>query len=374
MQTTGVSAIWRNRAVLVGLIAVPLLMLQALWAQPTERVSASGSYDWLQFNGDPQHSGNNVQETSLTVGNVNSLFQSFQVTLPAIADGAPAYLSNVSTGTGTRDLLYLTTKAGDIVALDAHTGSQVWIQHNPAGACRINNGGSVCYTTSSPAIDPSRAFVYSYGLDGKVHKYAVGSGAEVLSGGSPEVTTLKPFDEKGSPAISIATATNGTSYLYMANGGYPGDAGDYQGHVTTINLNTGAQAIFNAACSNQSVHFVEKPGTPDCADVQSAVWARPGVVYDAANNRIFFATGNGVFSPSAFDWGDTVLALNPDGASSAGSPLDTYTPANFQHLNDADLDLGSTAPAILERPAEQQHPATGRAGREGRNSPPAQPG
>jgi hypothetical protein len=77
---------------------------------------------------------------------------------------------------------------------------------NPTGSRRINNGGSTCYATSSPAIDPRRQFVYSYGLDGKVHKYAVGSGNEVLTGGWPETTTLKGFDEKGSAALSIATA------------------------------------------------------------------------------------------------------------------------------------------------------------------------
>ena len=59
-------------------------------------------------------------------------------------------------------------------------------------------------------------------------------------------------------------------------------------------------------------------------------------------------TGNAAFSPASHHWGDTVLALNPDGSGNAnGDPLDTYTPANFAQLNSLDLDLGSTAPAIL---------------------------
>ena len=58
--------------------------------------------------------------------------------------------------------------------------------------------------------------------------------------------------------------------------------------------------MFNTLCSNQAVHFVETPGSPDCAQVQSAIWARPGVVYDAATNRIYFGTGNGLYQPSAF--------------------------------------------------------------------------
>ena len=79
-----------------------------------------------------------------------------------------------------------------------------------------------------------------------------------------------------------------------------------------------------------------------------SVWARGGVVYSAATDRIYLVTGNAAFSPASHHWGDTVLALNPDGSGNAsGDPVDTYTPANFAQLNSQDLDLGSTAPAIL---------------------------
>jgi hypothetical protein len=39
--------------------------------------------------------------------------------------------------------------------------------------------------------------------------------------------------------------------------------------------------------------------------------------------------------------------LNPDGTGSGGNPVDSYTPTDFQALDNADTDLGSTAPAIL---------------------------
>jgi CARDB len=109
--------------------------------------------------------------------------------------------------------------------------------------------------------------------------------------------------------------------------------------------------VFNTLCSsNQAVHFVETPGTPDCPQVQAAVWARPGVVYASATNRIYLGTGNGLYAPATFAWGDSVLALTPDGTSAGGSPLDSYTPTNYQSLQNSDLDLGSTAPAILAVP------------------------
>jgi hypothetical protein len=329
-------------------------------AQPSEgaepsvtnlSLAASTRYDWLQYNGNAQHSGNNTLETSLGASNVAQLARLFQVTLPSVADGAPVYLASVTTSSGVRDVVFVTTKAGHIIALDGQTGATLWSKQFGPGTCKINNGSSACYTTSSPAIDPGRGFVYSYGLEGSVHKLAVATGAEVTGGGWPQVTTLKGFDEKGSSPLVFVTAADGTTYLYMAHAGYPGDRGDYQGHITAINLATGTQRVFNTLCSNQAVHFQTTPGTPDCAAKQSAVWARSAVVYDSTLDRIFIGTGNGNYSPSAHSWADSVLALTPDGAGSAGDPVDSYTPPEFQQLQNADADLGSTAPAILPVPA-----------------------
>ena len=122
--------------------------------------------------------------------------------------------------------------------------------------------------------------------------------------------------------------------------------------LSAINLSNGVQKVFNSLCSNQAVHFAEKPGTPDCSEVQSGIWARGGVVYNTQTNRIYMVTGNAKFDPAHHHWGDTVFALNPDGSGNgAGDPLDTYTPTNFQALQNGDIDLGSTNLAILPVPA-----------------------
>jgi outer membrane protein assembly factor BamB len=315
-------------------------------------IENSNPYDWLQFNGDASHSGSNIFENRISIHNVGQLRKLFQVTLPGIADGAPVYLLNVTTASGVRNLIFVTTRDGRIAALDAYTGVLVWAKQYGPGGCLINNNQSrnePCYTTSSPAIDPNRNFIYSYGLDGYVHKYAVGDGTEIMTGGWPELTTLKGYDEKGSSALSIATASNGTSYLYVAHAGYPGDQGNYQGHITAINLTDGSQKVFNTLCSNQAVHFVDSRITtgPDCPSATAAIWARPGVVYDPYHNRILMSTGNGTFQPANYLWGDTIFSLNPDGSGSGGNPLDSYTPKNYQNLQNTDLDIGSTAPAIL---------------------------
>jgi hypothetical protein len=360
------------RLVLIGILVALLSLsvlpikqsiasIQATTLNYLPLIDNSNSYDWVQFNGDASHSGNNISEYKISANNVSNLNLLFQVTLPGVADSSPVYLSGVNTTVGFRDLIFVTTRDGYIAALDAQTGALVWSKQYGPGGCLINNNlarNEACYTTSTPAIDPNRKYVYSYGLDGKVHKFMVGDGTEIQTGGWPELTTLKGYDEKGSSALSIATSVNGSSYLYVAHAGYPGDQGNYQGHITAINLADGSQKVFNTLCSNQTSHFVDSriTGGPDCyPETTSAIWARPGVIYDPYHDRILMTTGNGTFQPANFMWGDTVFSLNLDGSGSGGNPLDSYTPVNYQDLQNSDADLGSTAPAILP-PASGKYP------------------
>ncbi len=332
-------------------LVLPWLVLGSPVLKHTTKQSGGGAvYNWLQFDFDPEHSGNDTKETKISIGNVDKLHRLYRVLLPDVADGAPAYLSHVETASGPMNLLFLTTRDGYVVTIDASNGKTVWQHQYGPEHYRINNGFQPIYTTSSPAIDPDLKYVYSYGLDGYVHKYKAGSGEEIKGGGWPELCTTKPFNEKGSSALAVATDAHGISYLYVTNGGYLGDRGDYQGHVTVINLSTGVQHVFNADCSHETVHFVERPGKPDCTSVQSAIWARPGIIYDPTTDKIYMATGNGRFDPHHGDWGDSIFSLYPDGTGVNGGPVDSYTPMNHTFLNRADLDLGSSAPAIIPTP------------------------
>jgi len=319
--------------------------------------TVAAATDWPQFGYDQAHSGFNASENGYSTSSGNQLL--FSYSLPTPVDSAPIYLGNVSTDSGTKNLLFLIARNGTLLVLDADTTTLelIWSEQ-PTGS------GSL--TTGSPVVDPNGQYVYAYALDGKVHKYQVGDGTEITSGGWPEVSTLKPDVEKGASSLSIATTPQG-NFLYSVTDGYIGDSNDYQGHVTTIDLNTGSQNVFNAMCSQLSMHFV-KAGTANVDDCDlegtssshgtgqmGGIWGRPGVVYDSAKNRIFFATGNGIFDANQttgnhFDWGDSVLALNSDGTGLGnGMPLDSATPKPFvvDYAWPADQDLGSTSPAVL---------------------------
>ncbi|MEP7284133.1 MAG: hypothetical protein ABI947_00030 [Chloroflexota bacterium] len=338
--------------------SVLIVILLVTLAPANNALAQTSGYDWLQWNGNPQHSGNNTQETLINTANIKTLKQIYQVTLPAVVDGAPVYLRAVKTPTGVRDLLFVTTRVGHIMALDAATGLLVWMQKHTNDSCAINKdlatNGS-CYTSSIPAIDPNLQYIYSYGLDGFVHKHQVGDGVEITSGGWPQVVTLKPWVERAATALSIATAKSGISYLYVTKDGYnipyPNDPGDYQGHVTIINLGDGTQKVFNVVCSNLSVHLAEKPKRPACNQESSGIWGRGGVVYNPDTDKIYVTTGLGRFSPGNYAWSDSVLAFKPDGTGLYRGPIDSYTPTDYRELIDKNQSLGSSAPLILPVPA-----------------------
>ncbi len=249
-----------------------------------------------------------------------------QQKLPAVVDSSPAELAGIMTASGMKTLLYATT-TGSLLAFDATTGQLVWQA--------TTTGPKI--TTSSPAIDPIGQYVYGYGLDGKIHKYASGTGQQITTGGWPVPVTLMTMVEKGSSALNI-----GNGYLYATESGYTGDGGHYIGHVVAINLQSGKATVVNALCSNPTM-LLQASAYPAA---QAGIWARAGAVIDPAPpHNIFVSTGNGAFDASTggHNYGDSVLELSPD----AARLIDSYTPATEATLQTGDQDRGLAAPALL---------------------------
>jgi hypothetical protein len=310
-------------------------------------------HDWLQFSS-PVLEGRGNQRGSISAENVASLAVAWRVALPGSSDGSPVYVANVVTSRRIVDLVIVGTTDGGVIAVDANRGTIFWQTIAPRGPR---------WTTSSPAVDPQKRFVFAYGLDGYVHKYAIETGKEIIGRGWPELITLKGDVEKGSSNISISTAHDGSTYLYMPTSAYPdpGDEGDYQGHLVTINIDTGKQYVFNALCSDRSIHFQNTGDENDCADLQAGIWARNGATYDPVTDRVFVTTGNGGFNAhnGGFNWGSSVVALRPDGTTDGGTPIDSYTPADYQRLTDEDLDLSSTGVVPLPTSRADDWPRLG---------------
>jgi outer membrane protein assembly factor BamB len=73
------------------------------------------------------------------------------------------------------------------------------------------------------------------------------------------------------------------------------------------------------------------------------------------NGRIYAVTGNGQFDANksgGVNYGDSILSLSADLSQLYGS----YTPTDYQELQNGDVDLGSTSPAMLPEQASSQTP------------------
>jgi outer membrane protein assembly factor BamB len=304
--------------------------------EPTQNQEASKNVDWVRFGFDPARSGVNPNETNITPATVGGLHLLWSVTLPDVADSTPLLVHGLTFADGSKhNVIYVTTKSGTLVALDAATGAQLW--------AAATSGPKI--TNSSPVADPTRGFVYSYGLDGKLHKYHDATGQEVTGGGWPVLITRMTQTEKESSSLNLA---NG--FLYVTTSGYLGDAPPYQGHVVAINLANGSSHVFNSLCSDKT-HVLARG---ECQASDSGIWARAGAVVDPVTGYIFVVTGNGPFNANTGgkNWGDTMLELSADGSRL----LDSYTPSNYTDLEASDLDLSSNAPAILPKIAASKTP------------------
>src|SRR5207247_2294331 len=96
--------------------------------------------------------------------------------------------------------------------------------------------------------------------------------------------------------------------------------------------------VWNSLCAKRRT--IIQPST--CSSSDSAIWARSGAVVDPATGNLLVATGNGPYNGST-DFGDSVIVLSPNASRVVGH----WTPPNQDELNQGDLDLGSTAPALL---------------------------
>src|SRR2546428_145476 len=168
---------------------------------------------------------------------------------------------------------------------------------------------------------------------GRTPRVAGASGAEVRAGGWPISITRLPSREKIGPALNYAHGL-----VLETTGGYVGDAPPYQGHVAAITPRGRLVQIWNSLCSD--LHALIAPSS--CSESGSAIWARSGVVVVPKSGNLLVATGAGHFDGRTY-WGDSALMLSPN----AARLLHNWTPRDQAELDSGDVDLGSTAPAIL---------------------------
>jgi hypothetical protein len=301
-------------------------------SRATTQTGAGALTEWPEFGLDPQRSDATGASTGITAANVGKLGDR-HVTLPGTIDSSPIYLSGAKVGGGTHDVAIVTSSYGRTFALDATTGKRLWTYTPPGYSSWV---GTPQITNTSPLLDPDPAhrYVYTASPDGRVHKLLLASGKEVHAGRWPVTVTKDPTKEKMGSALNV----DGPDVIATTSG-YIGDAPVYQGHVVLIDRESGKiAAVFNTLCADR--HAIIVPTS--CPQSDSAILSRGGAVVEPGGKRLLVDTGNATWDGRHY-FGDSVLELTVPGLHLRQS----YTPTNQAELNANDLDLGSSAPALL---------------------------
>jgi outer membrane protein assembly factor BamB len=302
-----------------------VLLAVALTAAIAGTASSAGSprsHDWPLYGYDSARH-NASPDTTLTAANVTHLHRR-RVQVDGTVDSAPIYVAN---GVRGHDAFVFTTTYGKTEALDAGTGRVLW-RFTPTTYAHI--AGSAQITNATPALSADRSAVYAAAPDGRIRKLRLADGHVLWT----TRITLDPTREKITSSLNVYRGR-----VIATTGGYIGDAPPYQGHVVTLSEKTGRVVhVWNSLCSDR--HRLIVPRT--CRSSDSAIWSRNGAAVDPSNGSLVVATGNAPVDGKT-DWGDSVLVLSSD----ASRLLRHWTPTDHEHLNAADLDLGSTSPAFL---------------------------
>ena len=310
-----------RRIALLGLVLAAAAVVSTALARP----GAGAGMDWPRFGYDAARH-NAAPGSGLTAANVGKL-ERLSVTLDGTVDSSPIYLHAVTVKGASHDVFFVTTTYGKTEAIDAAKGTVLWRFTPPTYG---SLAGTAQITNSTPAASADRTAIYASAPDGRVRKLRVSDGKVLWA----TALTRDPTHEKLTSSINVSRGL-----VVMTTGGYIGDAPPYQGHVVTMSERTGRIVhAWNSLCSDRSGVIV--PST--CHSSDSAIWSRNGAAVDPDNGTLVVATGNAPYDGRK-DWGDSVLVLSPD----ASHLLRHWTPANQAQLNSADVDLGSTSPALL---------------------------
>ncbi len=317
--------------------------------------------------------GANLNEKVLTPKNVNARqfgkLGAFKVDGPVYAQ--PLYVPNLEIpGKGKHNVLYVATEHDSVYAFDADRPGEAPLWHvsflDPARSIEPVQAQDVqcpfirpeVGITPTPVIDMrtgtlfvlarTRAYhrLSSNEYMQHLHALAITTGAEKF-GGPKLIQASVSGKGAGSGGGKVAfnpLRDNPRASLLLVNGNViltwasSCDVDPYHGWVMSYDAQSLAQkAVLNI--------------TPDGSE--GGIWASDtGPAADVAGN-IFVPTANGTFDAGSGgrDYGDSVLKLDP----ATLSIRDYFTPNDQQQMSEADADLGSSGPTLLDQPGPHPH-------------------
>ncbi len=328
--------------------------------------TANSSVDVITYHYDNGRSGQNLNETALTLANVNStqFGKKGEFTVDGKVDAQPLYLSQVTIGGQKKNVLYVATEHGSVYAFDADsisgtTSTFLW-KTTTLGSGETTSDNRGCGQvspeigiTATPVIDRARNAIYVVAMSKDVsgsyfqrlHALNLSTGAELFSG-PQTITATYPgtgdnssggnvvFDPKQYKERPGLLQINGTIYTTWSS---HCDIRPYTSWVMAFNADTLAPTSVLNLVPNGTEGGIWMAGTAPAAD--------------AAGN-VFFIMGNGDFDttlnasgfPANGNCGNCFVKLSTSGGLKLA---DYFTPHNTVAESNADQDFGSGGGILL---------------------------
>ena len=324
-------------------------------------VRAGAQTNVLTYHNDNTRTGQNLNETLLTLSNVNSTnFGKLGfLSVDGKVDAQPLYVSNLTVAGSPHNVVFIVTEHDSVYAFDADTLAQLWkVTVLGSGETTSDDHGCGQVTpeigiTSTPVIDLSAGpngtiFVVAMSKDNfgnyhqRLHALDVTTGAE-LSGSPKEIQAIYPTAGGGTTTFAPGQYKERAGLLLLNGVVYTSwashcDIAPYSGWVIGYGESTLQQAsVFNFT-PNGSEGSVWMSGAGPAADSL-------GNIYFLAANGTFDTSLNANGFPVNGDYGNAFMKLSTSGNSL--SVADYFTMHNTVAESNADQDLGSGGALLL---------------------------
>ncbi len=319
---------------------------------------AAHSQDMLTYHNNISRNGLDNKETTLTLTNVNSASfgKLFTVVADGLVDAEPLYVSAVTIGGVSHNLLVVASEHDSVYGYDADTGAKLWqITTLKAGETTSDDRGCSQVTpeigiTSTPVVVRPKTgnpviYVVAMSKDSsgnyhqRLHALDATSGAE-LHNGPVDIAAQYPgtgdnssggyviFDPAQYKERAGLLVMGTTIYLAWAS---HCDYRPYTGWIMGYNINTLAQTTVLNVTPNGNEGAIWGSGAGMAADGSGNI-----ILLDA--NGVFDSTLNSSGFPSEGDYGNAFLKVTTKGGLAVG---DYFEMDNESQENGSDTDLGS---------------------------------